>query len=242
QQLQNEFLRAARLTAAGQMAATLAHEISQPLTAIVNSVNAAKRLLANGGHLNLLTAQEVTSEAAEQALRASEIVRGLRQLVSRGETERRIEALPSMIEEASALALSSVAPLAVRLNFEFDGNARDVLVNRVQIQQVIVNLIRNAFEAMADQEPREVTLTTRALDDETIEIAVVDVGPGIPYEIAGRLFEPFVSSKHDGMGLGLSISRSIIEAHDGQLTAEPNPGGGTIFRFTLPSGGAANGD
>jgi C4-dicarboxylate-specific signal transduction histidine kinase len=115
------------------------------------------------------------------------------------------------------------------------------LVNRVQIQQVIVNLIRNAFEAMVDQEPRKVTVSTRALDDETIEIAVADVGPGIPYEIAGRLFEPFVSSKRDGMGLGLSISRSIVEAHEGQLKADPNPAGGTIFRFTLPSGGVADG-
>jgi signal transduction histidine kinase len=115
-------------------------------------------------------------------------------------------------------------------------------VNRVQIQQVIVNLIRNAFEAMSDQHLREITLTTTALDNDTVEVAVADTGPGIPHEIAGRLFEPFVSSKHDGMGLGLSISRSIIEAHDGRLTAEPNPGGGTIFRFTLPSSGVANGD
>ena len=241
QKLQNELSRAARLTAAGQMAAALAHEISQPLTAVVNSVNAAKRLLAGGGQVNFMTAQEVAGEAAEQALRASEIVRSLRQLVSGSETERRIEALPSMIEEASGLVLKSIAPLALRLKFEFDDGARTVLVNRVQIQQVIVNLIRNAFEAMADQEPREVTLSTRALDDETIEIAVADVGPGIPYEIAGRLFESFVSSKHDGMGLGLSISRSIIEAHEGQLNAEPNPAGGTIFRFTLPSGGVADG-
>jgi signal transduction histidine kinase len=241
QKLQDELSRAARLTAAGQMAAALAHEISQPLTAVVNSVNAAKRLLARGGQVNSLTAQEVAGEAAEQALRASEIVRSLRQLVSRSETERRIEALPSMIEEAGGLVLNNIAPLALRLKFEFDDGARTVLVNRVQIQQVIVNLIRNAFEAMADQEPRKVTVSTRALDDETIEIAVADVGPGIPYEIAGRLFEPFVSSKRDGMGLGLSISRSIIEAHEGQLKAEPNPAGGTIFRFTLPSGGVADG-
>ena len=241
QKVQNELFRAARFTAAGQMAAALAHEISQPLTAVVNSVGAAKRLLARGGPVNFLTAQEVTDEAAGQALRASEIVRSLRQLVSRGETERRIEALPSMIEEASALVLSSIAPVAVRPRFEFDDNARDVLVNRVQIQQVIVNLIRNAFEAMADQEPQEVTVTTRVLDSKTIEIAVADVGPGIPDEIARRLFEPFVSSKHDGMGFGLSISRSIIEAHDGRLIAEPNSGGGTIFRFTLPSGGVADG-
>jgi PAS domain S-box-containing protein len=241
--LQNELSQAARLTAAGQMAAALAHEISQPLTAVVNSVNAAKRLLARGGPANSLTAQEVTDEAVGQALRASEIVRSIRQLVNRGETEKRTEALASLIEEAGALVLRDIAPQKVRLGLELDDGARNVLVNRVQIQQVIINLIRNAFEAMADQEPQQVTLSTRALDDDMIEIAIADIGPGIPGDIAGRLFEPFVSSKHDGMGLGLSISRSIIEAHDGRLTAEPNPGGGTIFRFTLPSGGgAANGD
>src|SRR6202521_934324 len=209
--LQNELSRAARLTAASQMAAALAHEISQPLTAVVNSVNAAKRLLARGGQVNMLTALEVTDEACEQALRASEIVRSLRQLVSRDQTERRIEELPSMIEEASALVLNSVTPLALRLRFKFDDKALEVWVNRVQIQQVIVNLVRNAFEAMANQETREVTLATKALDDAMIEIAVADNGPGIDEAIAGQLFRPFVSNKHDGMGLGLSISRSIIE-------------------------------
>jgi PAS domain S-box-containing protein len=242
QKLQNELSRAARVTAASQMAAALAHEISQPLTAVVNSVNAARRLLARGGPDNSLTAQEVAEEAAGQALRASEIVRSIRQLASRGDTEKRTEALSSLIEEAGALVLSGIAPQEIHLELELDDGARTVLVNRVQIQQVIINLIRNAFEAMAHQEPRQVTLSTRALDDDMIEIAITDIGPGIPANIAGRLFEPFVSSKHDGMGLGLSISRSIIEAHDGQLTAEPNAGGGTIFRFTLPSGGAANGD
>src|ERR1700682_2478672 len=242
QKLQNELSRAARLTAASQMAAALAHEISQPLTAVVNSVNAAKRLLARGGQVNMLTALEVTDEASEQALRASEIVRSLRQLVSRGETERRIEELSSMIEDASALVLNSVTPLALRLRFEFDDKAPEVCVNRVQIQQVIVNLVRNAFEAMANQEPREITLATKTLDDAMIEIAVADIGPGIHGDIAGQLFRPFVSNKRDGMGLGLSISRSIIEAHDGQLIMAPNPGGGCIFRFTLPSCGAAHGD
>jgi two-component system, LuxR family, sensor kinase FixL len=240
--LQNELSYSARLTAAAQMAAALAHELNQPLTAVVNSVNTAKRLLARGDRADFLTAQEITGEAAEQALRASEIVRGLRQLVSRGGTERRVEVLASMIEEAGGLVLSSIAPLTVRLKFEFHDRARRVVVNRVQIQQVIVNLIRNAVEAMADQESREVTLTTRALDDETIEIAVADIGPGIPGDVADRLFQPFISSKHDGMGLGLSISRSIVEAHDGKLSVTPNPGGGSVFRFTLPSGGAADGE
>ena len=238
QRLQNEYFHAARLTSAGQMAAALAHELNQPLTAMVNSVNAAKRLLARGGRADLMTAQEVTDEAAEQALRASEIIRRLRQFVVGGETERRPEILPLMIEEAAGLVLSSIAPLALHVSFGFDDRARDVLVNRIQIQQVLVNLIRNAFEAMADHEPREVTLGTKLLDSGMIEVAVADFGRGIPDDISGRLFEPFVSSKHNGMGLGLSVSHSIIEAHNGRLTAEPNPEGGTIFRFTLPGGGA----
>jgi PAS domain S-box-containing protein len=242
QKLQDELSHAGRLTAAAQMAAALAHELNQPLTAVVNSVNTVKRLLARGDRANLLIAQEVTGEAAEQALRASAIIHGLHQLIDSSKMKRTMEVLATMIEQAGALVSSSVAPVAVRLRFEFDDNARRVSVNRVQIQQVIVNLIRNAVEAMADQEPREITLTTSALDDETIEIAVADIGPGIPDELADRLFKPFVSSKHDGMGLGLSISRSIIEAHDGQLIAAPNPGGGTIFRFTLPSGGVEDGD
>jgi PAS domain S-box-containing protein len=240
QKLQNELARAARVTAASQMAAALAHELSQPLTAVVNSVNAVKRLLARGGAANSLIVQEITEEAADQALRASEIVRGIRQLVNRGETEKRTEELASLIEEACALVLSGIAPQEVHLRLELDADARIGLVNRVQIQQVIINLIRNAFEAMADQASRQVTVSTKALDDDMIEIAIADIGPGIADDIAGRLFEPFVSSKHDGMGLGLSISRSIIDAHDGQLIAEPNPGGGTVFRFTLPSGGVAN--
>jgi two-component system, LuxR family, sensor kinase FixL len=159
-----------------------------------------------------MIAREAIDEAAEQALRASEIIRRLRQFVAGGEAERRAEALPSMIEEAGGLVLSGIAPRALRFNFEFDNRAQHVLVNRIQIQQVTVKLIRNAIEAMADQELREVTLATRALDNDMIEVAVADIGPGIPDDISGRLFEPFVSNKHDGMGLGLSISRSITEA------------------------------
>lgn len=240
QKLRDELFHMARLTAAGEMAAALTHELTQPLTAVINSVNAAKRLLAREDSASLAIVQDIADEAASQALRASEIIRGFRQFVSLDETERRIEALPSMIEEAGALALSSAAPLAARLTFDFDDQAADVFVNRVQIQQVLVNLIRNAFEAMVDQEWREITLATRVLGDGMVEVAVSDIGPGIHDDIAGRLFEPFVSNKHNGMGLGLAISRSIVEAHGGKLTAEQKPGGGSIFRFTLPSGGAAD--
>src|SRR3981189_1343726 len=134
-----------------------------------------------------------------------------------------------MIEVAVALTLCLVASLAAHPNFEFDDKATDVFVNRVQIQQVLVNLIRNAFEAMAGQDQREMTLATRVLDDGMIELTVAHIGPGIHGGVAGRVVEPFVSNKYDGMGLGLSISRSIIEAHGGRLTAAPKLGGGTIF-------------
>ena len=242
QKLRDELFHAGRLTAAGQMASALAHELNQPLTAVVNSANAARRLLEREDHASLMIARDVTVEAAGQAVRASEIIRRLSQFVTRNETERRREELASMIEEAGALVLSGSAPLEARLSYRFSDRATEVLVNRVQIQQVLVNLIRNAFEAMADQDQREVTLATRVLDNDMIEISVADIGPGINADIAGRLFEPFVSSKHDGMGLGLSISRSIIEAHDGQLIAERRPEGGTIFCFTLPRGGVADDD
>ena len=236
QKLRNELCHMACLTAANQMAAALAHELTQPLTAIVNSVNAVKRLLAREDHASLMVAQDVADEAIAEALRASDIIRGLRQFVTLDQTERRTEALPSMIEEAVALALSSVAPLTARLNFDLDEKASEVFVSRVQIQQVLVHLVRNAFEAMAGQDQREMTLATGVLDDGMIEVTVADIGPEIHSDIAGRLFEPFVSNKCDGMGLGLSISRSIIEAHGGQLTAAPKLGGGTIFRFTVPPG------
>jgi PAS domain S-box-containing protein len=240
QKLRNEMFHMARLTTAGQMAAALAHELSQPLTAMINSVNAAKRLLAREDRASLATAQNVADEAAAQASRATEIIRGLRQFVTLDEVERRTEALASMIEEAGALALSSVAPLEAHINFEFDDKAVDVFVNRIQVQQVLVNLIRNSFEAMANQERRETTLATTVLGDGMIEVTVSDIGPGIHDDIADRLFQPFVSSKRDGMGLGLSISRSIIEAHGGRLTGGPKPGGGTVFRFTVPCGGAVD--
>jgi PAS domain S-box-containing protein len=238
--LRDEIFQIARFTAAGQMAASIAHELTQPLTAIINSVNATKRLLARADRASLAIAQDVAGEAAAEALRASEILRGLRHFVRPEEQERGIEVLSLIIEEAGALALRSAAPPAAILKFELDARATHAFVNRVQIQLVLINLIRNALEAMADQEQREITLATRMMSDGMIEVVVADIGPGISEEIARQLFEPFVSIKHHGMGLGLPTSRSIIEAHGGRLTAESKAGGGTSIRFTVPSNGAAD--
>jgi PAS domain S-box-containing protein len=235
QELQSELFHAARLSAVGQMAGALAHELNQPLAAATNFVNAARRLLASGEHAKVKTAHEVMAEAAAEVLRAGQIIRRLRDFVALGETDRQPENLIALIEEASALALTGAGAAGVQVFFRFDPKAVRVFANRVEIQQVLVNLIRNALDAMAACARRELEIRTTLLDEETIEIAVADSGPGISRDVRHRLFEPFVSTKANGMGLGLSICRSIIEAHGGRLRSAPNPGGGTVFQFTLPS-------
>jgi two-component system sensor kinase FixL len=166
-------------------------------------------------------------------MRAGQIIGRLRDFLTRGETERRMESVPTMIEQASSLALIGSEALGVKVHFSFDQNAGRAFANRTQIQQVLVNLMRNAVEAMAGGSRRELEVTTASLDEGMIEIAVFDSGPGLAKEVMNHLFEPFVSTKRNGMGLGLSICRSIIEAHGGKLRTESNPGGGTVFRFTL---------
>jgi PAS domain S-box-containing protein len=232
-QLQLEFFHAARLNVTGQLAAALAHELNQPLTAATNSLNAARRLSRKDGHAINDKVGEVVGEAAEQTLRAGQIIRRLRDFVTRGETEKRIENVADMIEDASALALAGAKALGVQVHFRFDPLGPRAFVDRIQIQQVLINLMRNALEALAGSDRRDLEVRTRLLDRETVEIAVADSGPGLSKNVADRLFEPFVSTKRNGMGLGLSICRSIIEAHGGQLRSSPGPEGGTTFRFTV---------
>jgi PAS domain S-box-containing protein len=233
QLLQLEFFHAARVNAAGQMAAALAHELNQPLTAAANSVNAARRLIARSGQPGNAKVGEIMSEAVEQTLRAGQIIRRLRDFLTHGESDKRVEDLVGMIEESGELALAGAKTLRVSVRFHFDLSASRVLVDRTQIQQVLINLMRNAVEAMATSDRRELEVKTSRLDDKTVEIAVADSGPGLPREVADHLFEPFISTKQGGMGLGLSICRSIVEAHGGKLWTSPDPGGGTTFHFTL---------
>jgi PAS domain S-box-containing protein len=233
QKLQAELHHASRLSAAGQMAGALAHELNQPLTALTNLVNAGRRMMANAPY-RVDTVRDVLGEAAEQALRAGEIIRRLREFVARGGTDMRIENLPDLIREASHLASAGAGPNGVKVRLSFDPRAKAVFANRIQLQQVMLNLIRNAHEAMGQSEWRELEVVTARLDDESIEIAVADRGSGLPDDIVEHLFEPFRTTKVNGMGLGLSISRSIVETHRGKLGYEPNCGGGAIFRVTLP--------
>jgi signal transduction histidine kinase len=233
--LQLELLHASRLSVAGQMAGALAHEINQPLTALTNSVNAVRRMMANGNAHRIDAYHEIMDEVAELALRTGRIIGRLREFVTREEPEMRIEALSVLIRDASDFALAGCAARIAQVRFSFDPKAENVLANRVQVQQLLVNLLRNANEAMMDTSRYDIEVTTALLDDEFVEIAVADRGPGLPAEIASHLFEAFRSTKRDGMGLGLTICKSIAEAHGGTLRYEANTGGGTIFRFTLPS-------
>jgi two-component system sensor kinase FixL len=218
----------------GQMASTMAHELNQPLAAVTNYLEAGRQLLVTGtGSPDRLN--EMMEKAIGQAQRAGDVIRRLRGFVSKGETERRIQNLNQLIEEALALALVGARQRGVRASLELDHALPPVLVDHVQIQQVVLNLVRNAVEAMEQVERRELTVGTRAVpEQEMVEVIIADTGPGIAPELADRLFQPFVTTKATGMGLGLSICREIVEAHHGRLTTAPASTGGAVFRVTLP--------
>jgi PAS domain S-box-containing protein len=233
EELQAELIHLSRFTAMGEMASTLAHELNQPLTAVVSYLNGCRRLLDGSETLQNLMISDGMERAAGQALRAGQIISRLRQFVARRESERQMENLSKLIEDASALALVGVNQTGVSFACGFESAATVVMVDKVQIQQVLLNLIRNAIEAMQETERRELTISTTTVDEDTVEVQVTDTGPGVSEAVAAHLFQPFVTTKPQGMGVGLSISRTIIESHGGRLWAEANPEGGTIFRLTL---------
>jgi len=235
QELQSELVHMSRLTAMGEMASALAHELNQPLSAIANYMKGSRRLLATRSDETTGLVSDALDKAADQALRAGEIIRRLRDFVARGESERRVEDVKKLVEEASALALVGAKDKGVRVRFNIAPGLDFVLADKVQIQQVLLNLMRNAIEAMEDSATRELVIATALAPGGLIEISVADTGAGIAPEISAQLFQPFITTKRQGMGVGLSISRTIIEAHGGSIAARPNSDGGTVFSFTLPA-------
>ncbi len=235
QSLQSELIHMSRLTAMGEMASALAHELNQPLASISNYMNGSRRLLETAGEPDIPKIQNALNKAAEQAVRAGQIIRRLRDFVSRDESEKRVESLAKLVEEAGALGLTGSREQGVMLRFHLDPNFDRVIVDRVQIQQVLVNLFRNALEAMHNAPRQELAVTNLPAPDDMIEIIVSDTGSGFSTDALSKLFQTFFTTKATGMGVGLSISRSIVEAHGGKLWAETNLSGGATFRFTLPA-------
>ena len=233
--LQDELAHVSRVTAMGTLATSIAHELNQPLTAIANYVESAADLLADPTPETVAVIREALGECARESLRAGQIVRRLRDYISRGESDRQVVPLHRLVSEASALAFVTAG--SESLEFDVRIGADDlVLVDRVQIQQVLLNLIRNAIEAMQEARHRRLMITAVPREPTLIEVIVSDNGPGLADDVKQRLFEPFVSTKDTGMGVGLSICRTIVEAHEGRIWADESPMGGTSFHFTVPDG------
>jgi two-component system sensor kinase FixL len=233
-QARGELARLARLNELGEMASTLAHELNQPLSAIANYVQGSRRMLDRLDADVPPALRGALDETAKQALRAGDIIRHLREFVTRGDTDKEPEDIKNLIEEAGALALVGSRERGIKSVFDFSDEPGMVMADRVQIQQVLINLMRNAMEAMRDSERKELTVRTRPTEGGRMQVEVEDTGPGISEEIAPQLFQPFVTSKAHGMGIGLSISRRIIESHGGELTVIRNAFGGATFAFSLP--------
>ncbi|MBN9316734.1 MAG: PAS domain S-box protein [Devosia sp.] len=233
EEAQAELARLARVNELGEMASTLAHELNQPLASIANYVQGCALMLDQVGEEYAVKMRGALTEAAKQALRAGEIIRHLREFVTHGNTEKQPEDVKRLVEEAGTLALIGSRQGGVRSTFDFGSGDTRVLVDRVQIQQVLTNLMRNAVEAMKDSEVKELSVSTRK-EGHSVVVQVADTGPGIDDDLAAHLFQPFVTTKANGMGIGLSISRRIIASHGGAITVARNDRGGATFTFDLP--------
>ena len=225
--LQNELIHVSRVSAMNAMASTLAHELNQPLAAACNYLSTARRLLEPEGTPSELA--ECVTSAADSARLAGEIIRRLREMTVKGQPSQARAGVESLLRDAVSIATAGRTDIAVRCN-----PGRDLAVNadRIQIQQVLINLIRNAYEASVDR-CCDVEITASRTED-GVKFCVSDGGPGFPAHILPDVFNSLVTTKPQGMGIGLSVSRTIVEAHHGRIIARNKPGGGALICFTLP--------
>ena len=242
-ELQSELLHVSRLNAMGQMTAAIAHELNQPLAAIANYVGAAKLTLVSTEQPSeaVVRAQEMIDKAQEQTLRAGEVIKKLRDMVEKRESVRSAENLEAIIRSAMSIVLfgSWESDIAVNINVAVALPA--VLIDKVQIQQILFNLIRNSIEAMRKVETRTLDVTVGPGDPGFIEVTIRDTGIGMPTGVVARLFLPFVTTKDEGMGLGLMICQTLVEANGGRIWRVENISPGTAFRFCLPIAAASAG-
>ena len=239
QELQAELIHVSRLSAMGEMASALAHELNQPLTAIINYAQTARGLVERRPGEGASGLVSLLEKTVQQASRAGQIIRRLRQFIAKGETDRALEDINAVVEEASALALIGTGGKGIAARRVLGAGLPPVLLDKIQIHQVITNLIRNGVDALGGVKRREIVISTRHAGADSIEITIADTGPGLAPEVADRLFQPFVTTKPGGLGIGLSICRSIVDAHGGRLWASDNPDGGTIFHVRLPTAEAS---
>lgn len=236
----DRLMHVSRMATMGEMAAGIAHELNQPLTAITNYARASERFL---GHAepDLDEVREAVREIASEALRAGAIIRRLRQLVRGGDDSRENASLNEVIEELRLLTVADARVHDARIHFELQTDLPRLDMHCTQITQALLNLIRNALEALGASAPgqREVVVRTRLTDTGDCEVAVCDNGPGVAPEILGRMFDPFVTTKKKGTGLGLPMSQTIAQAHGGKLRHEPVSPHGASFILSLPATGTA---
>lgn len=232
--LQTEMAHVARLTTLGEMASAISHEINQPLTAIATQAQAFRRLMQTEQTIRDEVAAGLES-IAEQALRVGQVVKRVRAFVTKRETARDPLDVNELVGQVLELARVDARRGHIRLEVTFGADLPCVLGDSVQLQQVVLNLVRNAIDAShgMPEDRREVTLVTCAKDG-GVSLIVADRGPGVSAELEGKLFQPFFTTKRDGVGMGLSISHSLVEAHGGTLRHRANPAGGALFEMTLP--------
>jgi len=232
-----ELTRVARITTIGELTASIAHEVNQPLAAVVANADACVAWLSRE-HPDLVEARAAADRATQGATRASEVITRIRSLISKATPEKSRFEMNHVIEQTVALAEGQASRNNVTIESDLSPDVRHVLGDNIQLQQVILNLLMNGIEAMTTvtDRPRKLAIRSESQSGGQIRVSVRDSGVGVSPDVMGRLFEPFFTTRAKGMGMGLPISRSIIEAHGGRLWAESNGSDGATFQFTLPSG------
>ncbi|MEM7045130.1 MAG: PAS domain S-box protein, partial [Pseudomonadota bacterium] len=233
-ELRSELLHVSRLSELGEMASALAHELNQPLTAVINYLEACRRLLEREEDAGREQSESLMQKASDQAHRAGKIIQQLRKFITKGETEHKLEPINPVVREAGELAMVGSRQLSVETAFDLADDLPDVMIDRVQIQQVVTNLVRNGLDALSCVDQRKLTMRTKRVSGGAVQIDVIDTGKGLPQEVAERLFQPFVTTKPGGVGIGLSICKTIVDAHGGRIWTTTNPEGGTAFHVSLP--------